>query len=51
MTIAIEPMISLGKGTVNQMDDDSFVTRDGSLAAHAEHTVLITEGDAEVLTR
>jgi methionyl aminopeptidase len=51
MTIAIEPMISLGKGTVNQMEDDSFVTRDGSLAAHAEHTVLITEGDAEVLTR
>jgi len=51
-TIAIEPMATLG-GEVIKTDDDGWTisTRDGSLAAHFEHTVLITENGAEILTR
>lgn len=51
-TIAIEPMATLG-GEKIQMDADGWTinTRDGSLAAHFEHTVLITEDGAEVLTQ
>lgn len=52
-TIAIEPMATLGKGNVAYLgegDDWTIVTRDGSLAAHFEHTVLITEDGAEILT-
>lgn len=52
MVIAIEPMLVLGKPGI-YLDEDGFTyrTRDGSLAAHFEHTILITEGQAEVLTR
>lgn len=52
-TIAIEPMATLGGWKVNGQHDDGWTisTRDGSLAAHFEHTVLITETGAEVLTR
>ncbi|MGH7217826.1 MAG: type I methionyl aminopeptidase [Candidatus Microsaccharimonas sp.] len=51
-TIAIEPMATLG-GEKIQMDADDWTinTRDGSLAAHFEHTVLITEDGAEILTQ
>lgn len=52
-TIAIEPMATLGKediAYVGDGDDWTIVTRDGSIAAHFEHTVLITEDGAEVLT-
>lgn len=51
-TIAIEPMATLG-GYAIKTDDDGWTisTRDGSLAAHFEHTVLITEDGAEILTR
>lgn len=51
-TIAIEPMATLG-GEKIKVDDDGWTisTRDGSLAAHFEHTVLITEDGAEVLTQ
>ena len=51
-TIAIEPMATLGKGTIITDADDGWtiLTRDGSLAAHFEHTVLITEDGAEILT-
>lgn len=51
-TIAIEPMATLG-GEKIQMDDDGWTinTWDGSIAAHFEHTVLITEGGAEILTQ
>lgn len=51
MTIAIEPMVTLGKHHI-LVDPDGWTirTRDGSLACHAEHTVLITEGGAEILT-
>lgn len=52
MTIAIEPMVTLGKGHVVLADDGfTYKTADGSLAAHFEHTVLITKDGAEVLTK
>lgn len=52
-TIAIEPMATLGGERVVTDEDDGWTisTRDGSLAAHFEHTVLITEDGAEILTR
>jgi methionyl aminopeptidase len=51
MTIAIEPMATLGSWQVNVLDDGwTVVSRDGSLSAHFEHTVLITEDSAEILT-
>jgi methionyl aminopeptidase len=51
MVIAIEPMVNLGSWQTQVDDDDWTVrTRDGSLSAHFEHTLAITEGEAEVLT-
>lgn len=52
-TIAIEPMASLGseKIVIDQEDEWTYSTRDGSLAAHFEHTVLITEDGAEIMTQ
>jgi methionyl aminopeptidase len=51
MTIAIEPMVTLGSHKV-YTDDDAWtvLTYDGSRAAHFEHTILITETGAEILT-
>lgn len=50
-TIAIEPMATLGGEKIRTEDDGwTISTRDGSLSAHFEHTVLITEHGAEVLT-
>ncbi len=50
-TIAIEPMATLGGGKIVELDDGwTYATRDGSLAAHFEHTVLITETGAEIIT-
>lgn len=50
-TIAIEPMATLGgEKIINDDDGWTISTRDGSLAAHFEHTVLITENGAEILT-
>lgn len=51
-TIAIEPMATLGKERI-KTDPDGWTirTQDGSLAAHFEHTVLITESGAEILTQ
>lgn len=51
-TIAIEPMATLGSEKIQTGHDDGWTitTRDGSLAAHFEHTVLITETGAEILT-
>ncbi|MBQ8166057.1 MAG: type I methionyl aminopeptidase [Lachnospiraceae bacterium] len=52
MTIAIEPMINVGTCDVLWMDDDwTIVTADGELSAHYENTVLITEGEPEILSR
>jgi methionyl aminopeptidase len=52
MTIAIEPMITLGKKYWDILPDDwTVVTRDGSIAAHVEHTVLVTEEGYKILTK
>jgi methionyl aminopeptidase len=51
MTLAIEPMINLGAAAVRTLPDKwTVVTVDGSLSAHFEHTVLITEDGARILT-
>ncbi|MCI7740233.1 MAG: type I methionyl aminopeptidase [Clostridiales bacterium] len=51
MTLAIEPMINMGRADVCWLDDDwTVVTEDGMLSAHYENTVLITEGEPELLT-
>ena len=51
MTLAVEPMINAGTKNVEWMDDDWTVkTADGSLSAHYENTILITEGEPEILT-
>jgi methionyl aminopeptidase len=52
MTLAIEPMITAGGATVFMAEDRwSISTDDGSLAAHFEHTVAVTEDDPRILTR
>ncbi len=52
MVIAIEPMVNLGGWETEVLGDNwTVVTADGSLSAHFEHTLAITDGDAEVLTR
>ena len=51
MTLAIEPMVNAGGWEVDWLDDEwTVVTRDGSLSAHYENTVLITDGEPEILT-
>ncbi len=51
MTIAIEPMVNAGRPDVKILKDGwTVVTLDGSLSAHFEHTVLITDGEPEILT-
>lgn len=52
MVLACEPMITAGDYNVTVLADGwSVVTIDGSLSAHYEHTVLITEGEPEILTQ
>jgi methionyl aminopeptidase len=52
MVFAIEPMVTAGGPDVEILEDEwTAVTADGSLAAHFEHTILITDGGPEVLTR
>ena len=51
MTIAIEPMVNNGRPEVKILKDGwTVVTQDGSLSAHFEHTVLITDGEPEIMT-
>jgi len=51
MTLAIEPMINLGRYDVEWLDDDwTVVAEDGLPSAHYENTVLITDGEPEILT-
>jgi len=51
VTIAIEPMVNVGGREVRILNDNwTVVTKDGSLSAHFEHTVLITAGEPEILT-
>jgi len=50
-TYAVEPMVCAGRPETRLLDDQwTVVTRDGSLAAHTEHTIAITEHGPEVLT-
>ena len=52
LVIAIEPMVNRGESDVRTLDDAwTIVTADGTLSAHFEHTVAITENGPEVLTR
>ncbi|MBN9622691.1 MAG: type I methionyl aminopeptidase [Actinobacteria bacterium] len=51
LVLTIEPIIAAGKGAVREAGDGwTFRTRDGSLSAHAEHTMVITEGKPLILT-
>lgn len=50
MVLALEPMVTMGGWKIRQRPDDSFVTADGSKAAHFEHTVAITNKGPQVLT-
>lgn len=51
MTLAIEPMVIQGKPNILELDDGwTIVTEDGSLSAHYENTILITEKEPEILT-
>jgi methionyl aminopeptidase len=51
MTLAIEPMVNAGQPGVKILKDGwTVVTQDGLLSAHFEHTVLVTEGEPEILT-
>src|SRR5215212_9082129 len=52
LVLTIEPIIAAGDGEVVELDDGwTVATADGSLSAHAEHTIVITPGDPIVLTR
>ena len=51
MTIAVEPMVIQGKPNILELEDGwTIVTEDGSLAAHYENTILITENEPKILT-
>ncbi|MDE6181849.1 MAG: type I methionyl aminopeptidase [Eubacteriales bacterium] len=51
MTLAIEPMVNVGTKDIKVLDDGwTVVTKDGSLCAHYENTILITENEPEILT-
>lgn len=51
MTLAIEPMVNAGEYDVCVLDDDwTVVTEDGTLSAHYENTILIKQGECEILT-
>ena len=51
MVYAIEPMVNAGRPETRELEDTWTVsTRDGSLCAHWEHTIAITEGDPLILT-
>ncbi|XKT74722.1 MAG: type I methionyl aminopeptidase [Patescibacteria group bacterium UBA2163] len=52
MVLAIEPMFTEGTDEVDLLDDGyTYVTTDGSRNAHFEHTILVTDGEPEILTR
>ncbi|MBR6018680.1 MAG: type I methionyl aminopeptidase [Lachnospiraceae bacterium] len=51
MTLAIEPMVNAGSWEVRILDDDwTVVTEDGSLSSHYENTILVTDGEPEILS-
>ena len=51
MVIAVEPMLAIGSAAVWFLDDEyTVVTQSGNMAAHWEHTIIITDGDPEIIT-
>ncbi len=51
MTLAIEPMVNMGRPEVYVLENDwTVVTEDGTLSAHYENTILITEKEPEILS-
>lgn len=51
MTIAIEPMVNMGSAAIRVLDDEwTVVTQDNQMCAHYENTILITDGEPEILT-
>lgn len=50
MVIAIEPMVAIGTSNLIQTETEAYATKDGSLTAHFEHTIIITENKAEIVT-
>jgi len=51
MTLAVEPMVNVGAAAIRVLDDEwTVVTQDGGLCAHYENTILITDGEPEILT-
>lgn len=50
LVLAIEPMVAAYTGKIKQKEDDSFVTADGSLSAHFEHTVIVGKNGPQILT-
>jgi len=51
MTLAIEPMVNMGMQDIHMTDDTwTVITKDGKYSAHYENTVLITDGEPEILT-
>ena len=51
MTFTVEPMLTIGKADTIQWDDDwTVATRDGSWCAQFEHSIVVTEDGAEILT-
>ena len=52
MTIAVEPMVNVGTYDVDILKNGwTVVTSDGKLSAHYENTILITDGEPEILTK
>ncbi len=52
MVLAIEPMVNIGTSDVQVLGDKwTVVTADRTASAHFEHTILITDGDAEILSK
>lgn len=52
MTFALEPMVTVGDWRTQALSDGwTVVTADGSLSAHFEHTIAVTDGEPEILTR
>lgn len=52
MTLAIEPMVNMGRWEIKILEDNwTAVTKDGSLSAHFEHTIVVTENGPEILTK
>ena len=51
MTLAIEPMINMGTWEVKWLDDEwTVIAADHSVSAHYENTILVTDGEPEILT-